>query len=869
MRTISFIITAAISLLASNLFSQEKHLAKDKPVKTYQTHRLTTLRPVINGNLDDPCWEEGKWTGNFIQWTPNEGAQPSCKTEAKILYDNKNIYVAIRLFDKNPSQISIKASPRDQLSGDMAGIAFDSYHDHRTGFEFDVSAFGQKTDMVMTNPIVCDFNWNAVWKCKTGLEDSAWVAEFEIPFSQLRYSNEPEQIWGLHIWRWIDRYREESDWEPLTLTGPGLIYQFGHLTGLKDLPKLKRMELIPYAMGRLKTFEKQAENPFARKGTKWISNFGLDAKIGLSSNFTADLTINPDFGQVEADPSQMNMTAFETFFEEKRPFFLEGTNIFKFDFDGVNLFYSRRIGHEPTFKPKLKVGEYLESPVNTSILGAVKISGKTVNGLSIGLMQSLSNKEMANLWTGSETVKTTVEPMTNYTVLRVQQDFNEGTTNLGGIITSTNRITNESKFDLLPQNAFSSGMDLFHQWNNKKYFLMARLIGSFVDGSKDGISLLQRSPAHYFQRPDLDYVHLDTTKTSLSGFGGQLSIGKESQGFWRYSIDINWRSPGLELNDLGFMHLADIINLKNNLSYFVNKPVFIFRTFSFSLNEISNWDFGLNYLSSSFTLGSRFEFKNKWGINQSYSYTPEAKDNRLLRGKGSIKVPSTKSLFIQSYTDQSKQIIFILNSAYKRMASGAMNSWSITPQLSFQPISTLKFYTSINYARNINELQYVATIKATAKYHCVLGRIDQKELGAVFRVDYNLTPELSIQYYGSPFISMGKYDHFKIITDPTNDDYKKRYKEISPTFCNNNYTFIQDSGSEDSFNNPDFDFSQFRSNFVFRWEYRQGSVFHLVWSNERTFSNSNSIGLRKAIEGLHNVFPKNLFLMKWTYWISI
>ncbi|MGE5395811.1 MAG: DUF5916 domain-containing protein, partial [Candidatus Saccharibacteria bacterium] len=353
-------------------------------LKVYTTTRLTTEKPVIDGVLNDPCWQTGEWSGDFIQWIPNEGAKPSQDTKLKILYDNKNLYVAIRAYDSEPGKISRKAGRRDEMTGDIVGINFDSYHDHRTGFEFSVTAAGQKIDLLLTNPMNGDMNWNAVWYVKTGMEDSAWVAEYEIPLSQLRYSNKDEQVWGMHLWRWIDRLSEESDWEKQSLSGPGMLYSFGELRGIQGLPRSQRIEIMPYAVGKLKTFEKVPLSPFANKGRQWLGNAGLDAKIGLSSNFTADLTVNPDFGQVESDPSVMNLTAFETFYEEKRPFFLEGKNIFNFDMGDDGIFYSRRIGQAPDYRPKLQDNQYMKYPDNTSILSAVKISGKSAKGLAVG-----------------------------------------------------------------------------------------------------------------------------------------------------------------------------------------------------------------------------------------------------------------------------------------------------------------------------------------------------------------------------------------------------------------------------------------------------------------------------------------------------
>lgn len=863
------------SLIYSVLvFSQSDppKIDETQPAKTrsYTTQRLSTVKPVIDGKLDDACWDTGEWTGDYIQWIPKDGAAPTYPTYLKVLYDDKNIYVAIRAFDYEPDKISRKAGRRDELIGDVVGICFDSYHDHRTGFEFDMSAAGQKTDMILTNPMNNDVNWNAVWVGKTGVEDSCWVAEYEIPLSQLRYSKEEVQTWGMHSWRWIERLQEESDWERQTSTGPGMLYLFGHLNGINNLPKSRRIEIMPYSLGKVTTFEKQHRNPFAANGNKWNGSVGLDAKIGLSSNFTANIAVNPDFGQVESDPSVMNLTAYETFYEEKRPFFLEGSNIFKYEFEDVNLFYSRRIGHSPSYSPTLGAGEYIDYPKNTSILSAVKISGKTPSGLSVGILHSVTNNENAKMFSGGKTEKVSVEPLTSYTVARVQQDFSEGTTVLGGILTSTNRFLNEEKFKFMNHDALTGGLDFLHQWHDKEFYLEARLMGSYIEGNKQAIVLLQQSPAHYFQRPDASYLTNDTTLTGLSGQGGSLHIGKGSKGLWRYSTGVNWRSPGLELNDMGYMQFADVINLENDLSYFVNTPVSIFRTYKISINQKSNWDFGGNYLSTYMKFRTYFEFLNKWAISAYVEHTGESLDNRVLRGGYAMKVPAFTNFSTSLHSDYSRNLEVELS--YSRLkatnSSGLINT--ISPSINFRPINTLKFSVGIDYSENEDNLQYVKTIAVDGQNCYLLGRIDQKTLGAIFRIDYNITPELSVQYYGSPFASVGHYSAFKSVTNPKADKYSDRFEMLISEQTGNSFLLKENSGKSYSISNPDFDFSQFRSNMVFRWEYRPGSQLFFVWSNERT-RNENIPGavLHNAFSRLGDVFPNNLFLVKLSYWFSM
>ena len=873
-------ITISLLLLCSfNLFSISYPNEQDtlntspkKSLRVYNTIRLTTDKPEIDGILNDECWKTGEWAGDFIQWVPKEGAKPSQKTLLKILYDDNNIYVAIRAFDNEPDKIIRKAGRRDEFNGDIVGINFDSYHDHRTGFEFDLTAAGQKIDLVLTNPSTGDMNWNAVWYAKTGVEDSAWTAEFEIPLSQLRYSSDDEQVWGMHCWRWIDRLQEESDWEPQSSTGPGILYLFGEIHGIKGLPKSRRIEIIPYTLGKLNTFKSEPENPFADKGRSFFGNLGLDAKIGLSSNFTADITINPDFGQVESDPSVMNLTAFETFYEEKRPFFLEGRNIFNFDFDNSSIFYSRRIGHSPSYTPTLKNNEYMDYPGNTTILSAAKISGKTADGFSICVLQSLTANENAKINSSGSNRNVRVEPLTNYMLARVQQDFAEGNTVLGGIFTSTNRIIKDTYLEFLNRNAFTGGIDLLHQWNDKEFFVDAKILGSTINGNPEAIRILQSASARYYQRPDANYLHFDSSLTQLSGYGGRIRIGKGSKGLWRYSTGLHWRSPGLDLNDMGYMQTTDNIEQENALSYFVNQPVSIFRTYSVGLTQFNDWNFGRDHLYSGGSLNIYLEFLNNWALTTSVTYQSQTLDMRILRGGNAMLVPAlwTNNFYLR--TDPSGKIFFDLSTSLSVSENQSSRYYYIQPGLSIMPINTLKLSISVNYSNNLNNLQYIDTKSVNGTNRYIIGKIKQQTLGMTFRIDYNITPELSIQYYGSPFASIGKYSEFKSVTNPRAAEYGDRYTTLNPSLNNNNYDVSENNNSQInySFVNPDFIFFQFRSNLVLRWEYRPGSQIYLVWSQDRTnnsMSGDNSI--YDALNSFSSIYPNNIFLVKFNYWFSI
>ena len=872
---ITFVLLCPSLLFAGDALIGDSIKTNDpeKKMRVYTTERLSTSRPIIDGVLNDECWKTGNWAGDFVQWIPNEGAKPSQPTYVTILYDDKNLYVAIRAVDREPAKISRRAGRRDVFSGDLTGITFDSYHDHRTGFEFDVTAGGQKIDGILNNSGFCDMNWNAVWNYKVAFEDSAWTQELQIPLNQLRYSNQYEQVWGLHVWRWIDRLQEESDWEKQSSTGPGILYLFGELRGIKGLKKSRHIELIPYSIGELKTFKKETLNPFTRNGHRFLGNIGLDAKIGVGSNFTIDLTVNPDFGQVESDPSVINLTAFETFYEEKRPFFLEGKNIFNFELDDVSLFYSRRIGHTPSFQPNLKDQEYIKAPNNTTILSAVKFSGKTSDGLSVGALQSITANEKATINSPSGDRKVSVEPFTSYTVARIQQDFNQSNTMFGGILTSTNRSITSADHYFLDKGAFTGGLDLLHYWKEKAYFLDVKVIGSNIQGKAEAISDMQLSSAHYYQRPDARHLGYDSTLTSLSGYGGKLKIGKGSRGLWRYSTEVGWFSSGLDLNDIGYLKTADLIRQKSMLLYFINKPVSIFRTYSIGLEQGNNWDFGGQYLFSDATLNISAGFKNKWGISNILKYRNQTLDNRILRGGNAMLIPSNWTETFSLNSDQSKKVTMNFSNISSLSGDHSYSFNDFFAGISVRPVNALLLSMNIDYSTKVDKLQYVDKKVFNSDNRYILGQLNQETVGLTFRIDYNITPELSIQYYGSPFATLGRYKNFKGITNSRAKYFNERFNRINPVLLDGDEYQVDENNNnvvDYSFKNPNFNFNQFRSNMVFRWEYRPGSQIFLVWSNERTdWLNPGNESLRSAPGRLAKASPNNIFLIKFNYWFSI
>ncbi|MBN2413196.1 carbohydrate binding family 9 domain-containing protein [candidate division KSB1 bacterium] len=862
--------------LYNGLFAQpETRLNRDnRPKRIYYTQRIKAEPPKIDGCLNDKCWEEGNWAAQFTQFTPYNYAEPSCETEFKILYDDTYLYVAIRSFD-DINKIERQASRRDVFSGDIAGISIDSYHDLRTSFEFNLTAAGGKVDLMLIDKTMYR-NWDAVWYGRTALEDSAWTAEMKIPFSQLRFANKDEHVWGMQVWRQIKRYSEEDQWNVYRIDTPSVVDQFGELHGIKNLKNVRRIELLPYSLSRQKIYPKETGNPFA-DGRDFNFNMGLDGKIGISSDFTMDFTINPDFGQVEADPSTLNLTAFETFYEEKRPFFLEGENIFDFRLNGDRMFYTRRIGQRPSYDLDLDDDEYSKYPEVSTILNAVKLSGKSRNGLSLGILQSITSKESCEISTAAGTNKLTVEPMSNYFVTRILKDFDKGNTSVGGILTSTNRFISDSHLNYLGKSAYTAGFDLKHYWKNKTYFIDVKSIFSQINGDGEAIYELQQNSRHYYQRPDADYLKPDSTLTHLAGSGGHLAFGKGGNGKWLYSEQISWRSPGLDLNDLGYLRTADIINQETQLSYEMQNPNKLFRNYSLSFQQSNEWDFGGNMLEKEFGTFNMFNFLNNWVFHFGITKSLDEVDNRILRGGPAMKLKGRNDYSFGIHSDNRKNLYYDLHSTYIVYDDNISTNFRPSTGVTLRLGTRFNLSSNLSYTKNLNDMQYVTTESFGNENRYILGRIEQETVNFTFRMDICLTPDFSIQYYGSPYISSGKYSHLKRVTNPLAKDYNNRFHtmqgaELVYDQKDNIYHVDEnlDGLSDYTFDRPDFNFQEFRSNLVLRWEYKPGSTFYFVWTHGRSsYENEDIVTIDKNFDKLWNIEPQNIFMIKFNYWFTI
>ncbi len=874
-------LSSLLLLSALTVFSSLPSKAYDGEPKytgetrIYNTVRIVSDKPEIDGVLNDTCWFQGEWARDYRQNEPTEGALPSQKTEFKILYDNENIYVAIRAYDNEPDKTDRQMARRDEFSGDVVGVNFDSYYDHRTGFEFNLTASGCKIDLILTNDDR-DINWNPVWDGKVGQEDSAWIAEMQIPLSQLRYGNQEVQVWGLHSWRWINRNKEEVQWNLIPRDNAGVLYNFGELHGLTNLPNVSRVEFMPYTVGRIKTYQPEDGNPFA-DGTDPSGSVGLDGKFGIGSNFTVDYTINPDFGQIEADPSELNLTAFETYYEEKRPFFIEGQNIFDYSFDDNQLFYSRRVGHAPAFDPETGTGEYMHKPENTSILGALKLTGKTQKGLSIGIMESLTSREYAKISSPGGDYKMVAEPLTNYFVGRVQQDINKSNTMIGGMITSTYRNINHDYLNFMNKSALTGGVDFRHYLKNKTFNIDFKALVSQVSGSAESITGLQRESSRYYQRPDASHLKLDTTATQLTGSGGSLEFNKGANGKWRYGIGTHWYTPGMELNDIGFQNNADIFLEGQMIGYVENTPKGIFRTYEISVDEVNFWNFGGEYLSSEIELNAEAMFSNKWELNTNISRRGKELNTNLLRGGPGVYMYGETQQDYRINTDDSKKLSLSLGYEYGFSDDRVSHRHEFGPEINWKITTSLEVSSEFFFAKSISDLQYIHNDELRAQGRYLLGGLDRETYEITLRFNYTISPVFTIQYYGSPYITMGKYANFKTLCDPDTRDPGMVFRnfnesELLYNATSRTYDLYDGVNTEPelSFSNPDFNFRQFRSNLVARWEYRPGSVVYLVWTHNRTSSEDiTNDAFDYNMTSLFSEQAENVFLVKFSYWFSL
>ena len=845
--------------------------------RNYNTVRLTGNPPLIDGKLDDLCWtEEGSWSQNFLQNTPVERGQPTYPTRIKILYDDRNLYFALRAWDPEPDKINRFVGNRDENgTGDLISVAFDTYHDFRAAPEFNINAGGNKTDLIVTDALSVNLNWNAVWEGKTAVNDSSWTVEYRIPFNQLRFNrSDSSMVWGLHVRRIVRRIQETDQWSLIPRKNSGHVYSFGTMTGLKGVKKPRLIEFLPYTAGKA-LFQPPVNNSPYSKNPAFRANAGIDSKIGIG-DFTMDVTINPDFGQVEADPSVMNLTALETFYDEKRPFFLEGKHIFDFSADNNLMFYTRRIGHVPSWAPPVNnMTSFYSRPDFTTILNAVKLTGTTKNGVSVGILQSTTQRERARLTEDGLETRPVVEPLSSYLVARVLKTANKGNTQFGTMFTSVNRAISDSQLEFINKNAYTAAFDFLHYTPDRQFYADFRGMISHVSGTPQAMIALQRNALHYFQRPDAaGYLGVDSSRTSLTGTGGYLNMGRQGNKRLVFSEKITWWSPGFDLNDAGYLLMADLIENQTKIGIRQTEPKKHLRNYTLTAGQKNGWNFGGRNTYNDLSLQFSTQFTNRMDLSFTETWVFNELSTRLLRGGPSFRLSPYWKNTVSFNTNKSKRVIFTLNNTSSISSDGISKLYSLQPVVSFRMGNHILMSSDLKYTKNTDNYLWVTRKTAGDEARYVLGRINQETYSFTFRVNYNVTPDLSIQYYGSPFLSSGSYSNFKYVTNAGAGRLADRYTSYSTPQINlseNGYTYNVDEGSSSySFANPDFSFREFRSNLVARWEYRPGSTIYFVWENNRVSREPVYISSAgKNIGELFDAQPTNVFMVKISFWLGL
>ncbi len=837
--------------------------AKVNTRKSLHAVRLAGELPTIDGRLTEAVWSLAPAGTDFIQMRPTPGAPSAQHTEVRFAYDDDAIYVGVRLRDSAPDSVVAQLSRRDEeVYSDWVYICLDSYYDRRTAFAFGVNPKGVKLDLLLYDDTNDDESWDAIWDVAARQDSTGWTAEFRIPLSQLRYSTKnltaESVVWGMNVMRKIARTEEESFWSPVRRDANELVSAFGDLRGLQALKAPRRVEVVPYSMSRVIHAPGDEADPFFQENEGALG-VGADLKLGLSSDLTLTATINPDFGQVEADPAVVNLTAYETFFPEKRPFFVEGFDIFRAgigvgdgDSGNESLFYSRRIGRSPQGGTPDNA-DYSNAPQSATILGAAKLSGKTQSGWSIGALSALTAQETADYYDDAGLRgEVAVEPLTHYGVGRVIKDFRNGQSAIGAVFTSVNRDL-PADLNYLRENAFAGGMTARHRWQNGNYQISAFMVGSHVTGDTAAINRTQRSSARYFQRADNDHVTYDPTRTSLSGYAAGFEMHKTGGGHWRYAVAMNARSPGFEVNDLGFMQNADQILQVAYAGYDQYKPTKHLRRWSVNANQWTGWNFGGDNNSFAGNVNGNLELHNAWDFWWSVNRDQARMSEGALRGGPLMRVPGGTGFNAGFDSDERKAFNYWFSANYWAEDETDGRSIGLYPGARLRLGNRAELRISPNISIDRRSAQFIdnPTIDGAEAY--LFGELNQVTTSLTTRLSYTFTPTLSLQLYAEPFISAGDYEGFMQVRDPRAVRFDDRFAGFSGTA-----------------DNPDFNYRALRSNAVVRWEYRPGSAIFLVWSQGREASSEyGDYEFSRDADRLFGSKATNVLLLKATYWLGL
>ena len=850
----------------------------------------TPQPPVIDGRLIDEAWAQAEPVATFTQRDPDEGAPATERTEVRFLYDDEALYVGVRLFDTAPHLIARRLSRRDNSAdADLLSVYLDPMHDRLTGAVFRVSASNVQQDSILYNDSWQDGSWDAVWNSEVSVDDNGWSVEMRIPLSQLRFPFADQHTWGVNVERFIRRKNEYSWLRMVPKNESGVASKMVQLTGLDGLRPRKNLELLPYTAARAEFVQPQrVGNPF-NDGSRAFGAAGVDLKWAVTSNLRLNATVNPDFGQVEVDPAVVNLTAFETFFDEKRPFFLEGSQIFtNFGYGGSNnywgfnmsepsIFYSRRIGRSPQLSAS---GDFVDAPTATTILGATKLTGKTSTGWSLGVLDAVTEREMAHTrGVGGFDGTAPVEPFTNYFVGRLQRDLGSRA-GAGLLMTAVNRRLDTPEFERsLADQAYLFGTDAYLFLDRSRgWVLTGKIAVSHVTGSTQFLDRLQRAPQRYYQRPDATHVQLDPSKTAISGVNHRLVLNRNN-GTWFVNAQLWGNSPGFENNDLGFLGTADRGGAHAVYFWRNNTPNRITRQWQYWVAKWWTWNYAGELQGNGYNGQVGATFLNYWNVGVNGGWRHATLDDRLTRGGPSAVSPALAFWNVNGGTDSRQPFSLSGNVNYTSTEAGGWQ-WGGGPSLNIKPSPKITISTGPSWSRNHYIGQYVRTVVDPTAEHTfgsryVFGLLDQSQLTMTTRVSLILTPRVSVQVFMQPLLAVGDYTDFKELAAPGTFDflhYGARQLSFDPT--TRRYTVDPDDDNDGgaapfSFTDPDFNLKSLRLNAVFRWEVKPGSTFYAVWTRQQQdVANPGTFAPGRDAAAMFRAPGDDVVLVKMAYWIG-
>lgn len=839
----------------------------------------------IDGMLSENVWQNSIGISNFKQRDPNEGAEPTEKTIVRIVYDETAIYIGVRMFDSHPDSIIQSLTRRDEyVSSDRFSLFLDPYNDKRSGFYFTINAAGSISDGVLYNDNWDDDSWDGVWEAKSVIDNEGWTAEMKIPFSQLKFNSITDARWGINFKRDIARKNERDYLIYVPKNENGFVSRFAELYGLQNINPPGKLEILPYVTGRAEYLQHQPGDPF-NDGSIYTPGFGVDLKTTLGSNLTLNATVNPDFGQVEIDPAVINLSDVETFFSEKRPFFVEGSSIFDFgiggasnywgfNWGGPDFFYSRRIGRPP--QGRISSADYVDVPEGTHILGAAKLNGKINDSWNIGILNALTQREYADVSLGGVQSETEIEPLSYYGIFRAQNEFNQGKQGLGFISTLTTRSFQDQNLkNDLNKNALTGGIDGWTFLDEAQAWVVTGWMGfSSVTGTQNRITNLQRNSTHYFQRPDADYLGVDSLTTSLTGYAGRFYLNKQKGNFF-FNSAFGFITPEFEVNDVGFLFRSDVLNAHIGGGYSWTEPTELYRFAELGGAYFRNYDFGGNKTGEGLFHFGHVQLLNYYYANWDLAYYAPSINNRRTRGGPLTLNHEAYSANLSLGTDNRNKFILELN--YGTYLSADEDDYSTSLSITWRPLSNLSFSLEPGFDQSFTNTQWIGafddpTAASTFGKRYVFAELNQSTVSAGIRLNWTFTPQLSLQLYVQPLISSGDYSKFKELITPKSYNYLV-YGEGNSTFDEDNYIADADGNgpaTEINIGNPDFNFKSLRGNAVLRWEYLPGSVLYFVWTQTRTdFENVGELNFQNSLSRLGSSQPDNIFMVKFTYWFNM